>query len=336
MVMDPLYLWRNSQTGFRRWLSLRKIRNALLAKYEQKRNQLCPRAFPFTAIIDPANICQLSCPLCPTGQKVEGRKPGVMKLHTADRIIEEIGDYLIDVELDNWGEPFLNPDIYEIISRFSGKRIQTSISTNLSFEKQFDPQEIIKCGLDHLIVSIDGATEKTYQKYRVGGNFELVLSNLRKLVEDKKRLSSAKPFLTMKFLVFPHNLNEQEAFQKLAKEIGADRVWFKSPYFVRTLIDRLYPKMSPEQLSQFANPVVKRKNCHWLWTSVAFSWDGAVSPCCFGISYHPRWDFGNILHQSFREIWLSQVYQESRAVFLGQKPKDDRAKFCELCTHRGG
>ncbi len=313
-----------------------KVKNALLSKYEQGRNRIAPKAFPFVGIIDLANFCQLSCPLCPTGQKVEGRKPGVMKLSTVDRILEQLGNTLIDVELDNWGEPFLNPEIYQIIARFSSRGIKTAISSNLSFEKQFNAGDLIKSGLDHLIVSLDGATPSVYQKYRKGGNFELVMDNLKKIIESKKALKSRRPFVTMKFLVFPHNLHEREAFQKLADALGADRAWFKAPYFPQALIDRLYPGISPQKLSPSPSPAPTRKNCHWLWNSVAISGDGGVSPCCFGISYHPRFDFGNILEQGFREIWLSPIYQEARSVFLGKKPKDERARFCELCPHRGG
>ncbi len=335
--MNPFYLWRNPTTGSRRRLPFRKIKNALLAKYEQKRNRLSPQGLPFVAVIDPANICQLSCPLCPTGQKVEGRKGGVMKLSTVDRILEELGDSLIDVELDNWGEPFLNPDLYEIIARFQNRAIQTAVSTNLSFEKQFDAEELIKSGLSHLIVSMDAATPFTYAKYRVGGNFELVKANLKKLAEVKKKKGKAFPFVTAKFLVFPHNFHEQESFSKLARELGADRVWFKEPYFVQSLIDRLYKNVSPQDLKHSGPPPSpKRKNCHWLWSSVAISWDGGISPCCFGISYHSRFDYGNILEQSFCSIWLSEAYQEARAVFLGQEPKDERAKVCAQCPHRGG
>ena len=335
--MDIFYLWRNSRTGFRRHLPFSKIKNALLAKAEQKLNRLLPRAFPFQAVVEPTNTCQLHCPLCPTGQGIEGRKKGMMSLKTAQRIVEELGDYLIDVELDNWGEAFLNPQIFEIISLFAQRGIQTAISTNLSFSK-FDVERLLESGLDHLIVSMDGATASVYQIYRRGGEFSLVLENIRRIVAEKRKRKSLRPFLTLKFLIFPHNQFEQEKFRKLADELGVERVWFQTPYYPRNLIDRLYPEIELDQNFQ-AYPETKsrqRKNCHWLWTGVSISWDGGVSPCCFGISYQSEYDFGNILEQSFREIWLSPVYQEARAVFLGKKPEDVRAQFCYYCPHRGG
>jgi len=333
---DPLLLWRNPQTGFRRRLPLSKIRNAIAAKAEQKLNRLKPKSSPFIAVIDPTNACQLHCPLCPTGQGSEGRKKGMMKLDTVDRILKELGHTIIDAELDNWGEPFLNPDLYAIIAAFKNYKIHTAASTNLSFKEQLDPQELVNCGLDHLIVSTDAARPKTYQKYRVGGDFELVLENIKKVVETRKKRGSLRPFITMKFLVFPHNLAEQDEFNKLAHDLGADRVQFQAPYFPEKMIERLYQKITPEQIEKFARPKPKRRNCHWLWTGVAISWDGGVSPCCFGISYHSQFDFGNICSQSFREIWTSDIYQQARSVFLGKEPKDSRARFCFSCTHRGG
>ena len=39
--------------------------------------------------------------------------------------------------------------------------------------------------VDTLIVSLDGSDQKTYSSYRIGGNFDTVISNIRKLIKIK-------------------------------------------------------------------------------------------------------------------------------------------------------
>lgn len=44
-----------------------------------------------------------------------------------------------------------------------------------------------------MLISLDGACEETYLKYRIGGSFELVLQNVSKMAEAKRRLGAKRP-----------------------------------------------------------------------------------------------------------------------------------------------
>jgi len=285
---------------------------------------------PMTAVVEPTNICQLTCPLCVTGMRVKGRPKGTMKIETAERIVDQLGPYLVEVELDNWGEGFLNPKIFDIIRLFSSARVETALSSNLSL-KDFDPEALINSGLSQLIVSTDGATPASYVKYRRGGDFNLVIGNVKKLVETKKKMRKPNPFIMMKFLVFPHNLHEQEDFKKLAASLGADQVLFGEAYYPEALVKNYFPNLTPEQTALIRSNSRPKRTCHWPWAGVTINWDGTISVCCMGNSYHSQHDLGNLNTSDFREIWFGPVYRQIRRVFHGIEPTAPLARPCWNC-----
>jgi len=330
-MLDPRALWRNPQTGVWRPLSFTRTLNAGFAKLAQARNAQKTSSMPFSAVVEPTNVCQLECPLCVTGMKVKGRKPGFMSLETAEKIADQLGPYLLDVELDNWGEAFLHPKIFELIKIFKARKAHVAISSNLSL-KDFDAEAVVNSGLDLLVASVDAATEPTYLKYRRGGDFKLVLSNLQRLVQTRNKMKKRNPFVLMKFLVFPHNVHEQDAFFDLSRKLGADNVLFYPPNYPSALLRNYFQNLSPEQeamLSRSETPGIK--TCHWPWTATTINWDGSVSVCCNGNSFDPGLDLGNINATPFREIWLGGTCSQIRKVFSGIEPSIASARSCWNC-----
>ena len=128
--------------------------------------------YPSHIFLDVTNICTLKCPLCPTGLGVQGRKKGHMSFSQFKKIIDEIGKYLISIDLFNWGEPLLNKDVYRMIEYAHQRKILTAISTNFQHFSEGGAEEMISSRLDNRILSIDGASQESYEKYRIGGNFQ--------------------------------------------------------------------------------------------------------------------------------------------------------------------
>ena len=83
----------------------------------------------------------------------------------------------------------------EIIKLAHCRKIFTVVTTNGYFLTRELSRELILSGLDYHILSVDGATDETYRKYRIGGQFETVLSNIREIVDLKKELKSSSPFV---------------------------------------------------------------------------------------------------------------------------------------------
>ena len=255
-----------------------------------------------------------------------------MRLETAEKIAEQLGPYLLNIELDNWGEPLLHPQIFELVKIFKRAKVQTAMSSNLSL-KDFNPEAMVDSGLDILIVSTDGASEETYLKYRWGGNFSLVLENIKQLVGMKKKMKKPNPYILMKFITFPHNLHEQEEFKQLAKTLEVNDALFSPPYYIEFLLNNYLENLTPDQVSQVLNrpKPPKMRTCYWPWSAVNINWDGSISVCCARNSYHQEFDLGNINDTDFKEVWFGPVYSEIRKVFYGIEPQDRRARACWHC-----
>lgn len=103
----------------------------------------------------------------------------------------------------------------------------TSISTNLSLELSDGfHRQVVTSGLGMISVSLDGATQETYSQYRRGGDFDLVVRNMRRLVELKRERGLLYPLIEWRFLRFQHNEHEEQAAKSLADDIGADPLEF--------------------------------------------------------------------------------------------------------------
>ncbi len=293
------------------------------------------RGGPSHLTVDVTNICNLRCPLCPTGVNAPGREKGMMPLATFKKIIDQTRKYLISIDLFNWGEPLLNKDVYSMIAYAHAYDIVTSVSTNFQYFSEASAEKLLSSGLDILILSIDGASQESYGKYRVGGDFRKVTENISILARKKKERGVNHPYVCWQFLVMKHNEHEIEMARAMATELGADNITFDHAYLpVATRQEAIMwlpenPKYHRYNLADLekmwaaeetreetssdeptAQRDLRRANCSWLWTQTTINWDGSVSPCC--AIFEPTHDFGNISDSAFKEVWNNEKYMASR------------------------
>ena len=134
-------------------LPYKKIINWLMVESSHFFKPLKPWGFPTRLQIEPSTLCNLTCSLCPV-TVVMNRPVGNMNLSTFRKVIDEIGEYIFVIILWDWGEPFLNPDIYQMISYAKQKKIKLVSSTNGHiFAKEKFAEKLVKSGLDnHLYI----------------------------------------------------------------------------------------------------------------------------------------------------------------------------------------
>jgi len=324
---------------FTRYGSLKKYINlikALISHFILKPeilNYLPPRIY-----VDPTNICNLRCPLCPTGRKEFGRKPGYMRFENFKKIVDEIGETLFEIDFYFWGEPLLNKQIFKMIKYAHEKNIRTRISSNLNFD--FSVEELVDSGLDELIVSCDGASEETYRKYRVGGSFSKVMEKIREIQEYKRKNKRKNPRIVWQFLVMSHNEHEIKKAKKMAKELGVR---------LRILPIRAglgYDIINDHRGNKYINWIAKKitrykkdgsrkfkiKSCLFLWFQTFVNWDGSISPCCG--AFYEKDDFGNVFIQKFKDVWNGEKYILARRI-VKNKITEHKDFICTNCVERG-
>ncbi len=308
-------------------------------------------ARPLKLTFDPVNVCQLRCPLCPTGLRIQDRDPGHARLHLFEKLMEEVGDYVFFLDLYNWGEPLLNVHLEEMIEMASRKNVTTYVSTNLSMSLSAERiDRLVDSGLGELICSLDGASPETYAIYRRQGDFELALSNMRRIVEAKRRLGVTRPAIVWRFYVFRFNEHEIEHARSLAAEVGVDRFVLGSPF----LDEGRYPIPDADRKAmgewattlpafnrydpshpEYADPAAtsaRRSRCDWHYVSTAINPDGGVAPCC-GV-YERAHDFGSLAGgpdgRAYMEVVNNGKFRSIRDRFAG-RPGVPTGLVCETC-----
>jgi len=220
--------------AFARLLALRVVNLAVARHhFHHRHTRLASR--PFQLMMDPVNNCHLSCPGClhtanPQYAKSFDWPGGSLPVETFDRFLGEHGPLASGLVLYNWGEPLLHKRAPELVRRAKRHLLHVCVSTNLSV--RFDVPALVASGLNFLFLSIDGATQEGYSRFRRGGDLELVLSNVRAILEERRRQGVGVPFVLWRMLTFEHNVHEVEAAMALAREIGVDQFSVTTPFAV--------------------------------------------------------------------------------------------------------
>lgn len=323
--------------------TLARARNLFLVELELKLRKIELSGRPYILIIDPINICDLRCPLCPTGLRQLGRPQKTMSFDTYKIILDKLGKYAYEVSLHNWGEPFLNPDIFKMIEYTHNKNIATNLSSNFNRVTSAQIDNIISSGLEYFVISLDGTSEEVYSAYRVKGNFHRVMENLCALIKRKRELKSKTPVIEWQFIVTRHNQHQIEEAKKKAREIGVDILRFIPvglPFDAKNK-QELRKQWFPTELEYGSqnqtgyNQIqylqkVRRSSCFYLYRSIVINPDGSVSPCC--MVYDKKYDFSNILEGEIDEIWNNEFYQSARALFSKREKLTQKSTVCSRCS----
>lgn len=329
---------------FLRRLTSKKCLNILRVEFScfLKRSQ--KPGLPYILVIDPTNICNLHCPLCPTGLGKSGRPKGMMRFETFKIAIDQLSEYAIEVIIYNWGEPLLNKKIYDMIRYAAEQNITTHISTNLTLLTEESAEKLVGSGLEHLRVSIDGVSQKTYSSFRYGGNYHQVMSNLRLLIETRNRLKSRSPLIDWYFLVTRYNEHEIQEAKKIARGIKVDHIHFVRVlpvdtfhnvklHFLRDKSDSLAAEWLPiNKIFRYnqERSYLYAGHCPWLWKYTVINYDGSIAPCCYIDNQNA--DMGNILENRFDAIWNNEAFDTSRQIFK-KSSNSEQKSVCYQCDY---
>lgn len=277
--------------------------------------------------LEASSICQLKCPSCPNATKaiqpVVGR--GFLKLSDFRKLLDE-NPWISEIELVNWGEIFLNPELLEIIKyAYERNVILTAIGgVNLNNVTEDVLEGLVRYRFRKITCSIDGASSETYCIYRVGGNFETVIENIKKINYYKEKYGSKYPQLTWQFVVFGHNEHEIPKAREMARDLNMqfrpklswdpDFSPVRDLEFVRRELG--LGVASREEYKRKYGVHYLRGICYQLWHGPQINWDGKVLGCC--LNY---WgDFGgNAFRDGLLESVNSEKMQYAREMLLGKR-----------------
>lgn len=192
------------------------------------------KKYPKTIVLGIDDSCNLICPSCRSakisyavGKVYEGKKTAF------DKMINELfsipHDHDITIMLNSSGDIFGSKIIRDFMFEFDPTpwpNLKLNIMTHgvLFTKKYWDRIHLWHNRINTFNISFDAATEETYDKIRVGGDWATLLENCKLIY---KTVSQYK-LLSMDFVVQDLNFKEMPAFIELVnKEFPKAQVMFK-------------------------------------------------------------------------------------------------------------
>lgn len=320
-------------------MTLKKRVNLFLAGANLVYRKLSAWSMPLHMQMELTNYCNLRCPVCPTGLKAVKRKPEFMDVDLFKRVIDEVGPYLLTTSLWGWGEPLLHPNLKQILSAIGKHKIASLLSTNgqkLNDERVIDA---LTCSPPtHLIVAIDGLTDHTNSKFRVGASLEPILSGVRKIARIKKERNQLLPVIHMRFIVMKHNQHEVPGIIAFAKKNNFDFLTIRTLSIIdvessNRTHQTLIPDRSEFQAYEYEDGKRYKRNDYVcqepFWFPTLFS-DGTLVPC--EQDYNAQQALGvissNVL---FKDLWFSK---KAKGVRKSIRDNWQSVSFCQNCPYR--
>jgi MoaA/NifB/PqqE/SkfB family radical SAM enzyme len=260
---------------------------------------------PFKKIcFEVAGVCNGRCRYCVTGAN-NANPGGFMEADTFDAALRDLERLnLIDsrtiIDLFNWGELFLHPDLQSITRIINDHNLRYSISTNASIVPQID--ETFAKNLISVFFSMCGFSQRSYDRIHKF-EFEAVRENISTIVSDL-RSSGYKKRIQILFHVYRFNIEELRKCQRFANDLGISLAfydahvndWWQFQAFVegslpderrREILDDLFV----DEKTLFNVP--KRWRCPQ-WDLLLIDERGNVPVCCILPNNHRAYSLGAV------------------------------------------
>ncbi len=292
--------------------------------------------------------CNLLCPSCVRQSGTEMEQSDVSR-EVLDPILDAAADVWL-VSLQGIGEPLLNENVFTIADQFR-KRMPTAArlatTTNGVLMDGNAAARLIDLGVNSVTFSVDGATKSVYERYRPGADFDLVTSNIARMVEYGRKSGRGDLWISVNFLMLEGNVHEVPAVVSLAASLGLDCIVFLHERDFPSGVIRTLPSVILEPLVAEAMERAERYGIRVLFPRLSPSREnrcpfmqfvsiahfGEALPCC---RLMPRGilqtfqGFGNVRKISMWEIWDLPEYREfRRRVVSGTLP--DQCAGCDYC-----
>ena len=312
--------------------TVRKLANAIRTEISYRRRTVDVRSMPYLLFLEPLYYCNLDCPLCDRQVFPDARRDdaGKIALDLYDRVLDELGPYLFQVQIFGQGEPMMNWALTgEIIRRTRARRIFTMMSTNATLIDAERADGIVRSGLDYLVCAIDGITQGAYAKYRVGGSVDAALAGLRHVAEARRRLGSSLR-IEWQYLQHSGNHHETEAARAMAHDFG---VRFRVAPICGMEWDATLQDEWQVPGARRIEPgeVVNDFPCYFMWRSLVLNSNGKTARC---LVYQNAAQYADLRHMSVREAYNHPSVQTARRLFRGELPAPtDPPLPCDGCGH---
>jgi len=253
------------------------------------------------------------------------------------------------------GDPFTNKDYGKMIKLLDDRGVVQELYATTALLKERDMEQFTtRKGFVFFKFSIDAATKETYEKIRVGIDWDRVVANIKALDDYKKKHNKYFPLVHFHFIIMKDNIHEVLDYLDFLNDLHIDianvtysRLLHNFPeinnLFVeipRYLCNKLVEKGRKLNIPvSFNADLPERKppasECTaWLMPYI-FPDGTVISCCCMNEQNRRYWQretrMGNIFETPMREIWNGEAYTKLLDE-LWKKNVRQAHEVCKICN----
>ena len=203
-----------------------KTTNQLTAALSARSRRVSPWNTPTHIFLEVTNRCNLSCVMCGRTHDRRYRDPvftGDISLETV-RKLEPFYRSSTFVTATGLGEPFLNPEMPEILRYLKQQGACVSMTSNGTVLDQKLSAEVIDTGLDRIVFSVDSPVAEAFRRIRVGTTLDQVLGNIETFSRLRSKGGQRVPYMILEFVAMVQNFEQLPQIAGLAARLDFDEV----------------------------------------------------------------------------------------------------------------
>ncbi len=193
--------------------------------------------------------------------------------------------------------------------------IKSIVYTNGTLLERFEPEDIASWGLEVIVLSIDGLDERSFNRLRVGGDYQSIRNRLAAFRRWRDDHGAKTPHVEIRHVIMPNETPAGlNAFRDDWLEGGGDSVKFNvlGPHY-------------DERRKEDPN----RPPCRDIRREIHVRYDGRVPMC--GYDGQRQW-LGDLRQATLQQVWRSVTLEEVRAKHARRDLSS--LPFCRTCQFR--
>jgi len=279
--------------------------------------------FPLFLVFETMFKCNLKCIMCihSNDGKVRYGYEEKLPFETFKKIMDEASQYYCpSLTIGGTSEPLLDDRLSDMIELATKSGfIDTMVNTNATLLTEKIGANLINSGLTRLRIGFDGVTAKTYERIRIGADFDKVKHNITNFIKLRDNLNKKIPVVRISCVHLLENDKELIEFIEF---------WHHTADYVS--IQRYKPhELSNERSREMmgaGGKAIKHVKCSQPYERLYIRGNGDVHACC-SMVYGPK--VGNVFTDSLYHIWNSDKMMRLRHALRNEDW--DSVPICKEC-----
>ncbi len=284
--------------------------------------------FPLFLHFDLNQICNYRCPQCiiaaPNGIRDYYRGESLPKYLFEQAIDEASNYYCPSLSVQGNNEPLLIPDLEDYII-YAQKRgfIDIMFNTNGSLLTEDRINRLLDSGVTRIRFSLDAFTKETYERIRVGGNYERVVRNIENFLEAKSSGGYKLPVTGVSLVVQRDNFDEIDDFVDFWSQ-RVDMVTLQQ--FMPPVMNADYSRFYPPN-NKYSTDFSDGFKCVQPFQRLVLR-NREITPCC--AMYSSELALGTFPEMSLYDAWNSVSMKKLREIHKAGRYADNAV--CNKCV----